>query len=89
MNLYEIKKDHYINVNNIISISAMGKITIIEYGIGQDVIQQTINKNFDDVYNEIIEIGCIYDQSIIGINHELEEIKKLILAFYKYNTKRF
>ena len=51
--------------------------------------KEQIEIAFDDVYNEIIEIGCIYDQSIIGINHELEEIKKLILAFYKYNTKRF
>ena len=83
MNLYEIKKDHYINVNTIISISAIGKNTVIEYGIGQNVHQETINKKFDDVYNEIIDIGDLPVESLIGINHELEQIKTLITAFYK------
>ena len=83
MNLYEIKKDHCINVNTIISISSIGKNTVIQYGIGQNVYQETINKKFDDVYNEIIEIGVLPVESLIGINHELEEIKTLITAFYK------
>jgi len=83
MKLYEINKDHYINVNTIISIQTINKKTIIQYGFGQNVFKQTINKKFDDVYNEIIDIGETLDESLIGINHELEQIKTLITAFYK------
>ena len=86
MKLYEINKDNYINVNTIISIQAINKKTIIQYGIGQNVFKQTINKEFDDVYNEIIDIGEILEKSLIGINHELEQIKRFISAFY--NNRR-